>query len=528
MADYYKQAIGTLPTQDFLRNVLDVVFNDYPHLQPIQEYLYLVIKRFLVGLNHHDWMQFHHISDRVVDLTITEENIHKSCTELIADNQDCEHNKTRDFACTLVTTDSACIDQRLLHQQAVYRTNSCPDLTEGVESIQQVRPTKHALDQTPPYSDDEEYITNNKSKQVTASTPIDHCTNVKNNGVTFNLKEIIIHPGAFTIPATNIIAAPGLQGQAPLNQYLTRAQQRLQNMAQPAPPHLQGADPALIAILNRMENKDSTCKKFLMFPKADFDGTSKRAAKNHWLNFQKYVAYQNSQNLLDPDDPNKFPEVKRMFRLTLSNNVLGWYDAEEANWTTFKQVKQAFLKRFNIWGDTHHQQQDSWNKLQFNMAKDDIDSFVTDMKTLASILGHNDDVVMEKFKDVFPDKNIEAALIGMNNFNQMQAKAKQLVQIYRPNYTNDSSSLGACLMHTHEGDTSGAKPKVTKLKVTNQHQLAPTQTTGPPKQGNPQGQNRGGYKGNNNPGSRQGQNSDGYYRQNNFRDSIHGSGSRGG
>ena len=30
------------------------------------------------------------------------------------------------------------------------------------------------------------------------------------------------------------------------------------------------------------------------------------------------------------------------------------------------------------------------------MAKDDIDSFVTDMKTLASILGHNDDVVMDE------------------------------------------------------------------------------------------------------------------------------------
>ena len=37
-----------------------------------------------------------------------------------------------------------------------------------------------------------------------------------------------------------------------------------------------------------------------------------------------------------------------MFQLTLSNNALGWYDAEEANWTTFDQVKQAFLKRFNI------------------------------------------------------------------------------------------------------------------------------------------------------------------------------------
>ena len=127
LADYYKQAIGTLPTQDFLRNVLDLVFTYYPHLQPIQEYLYSVIKHFLVGLKHHDWMQFCHISDRIVDLTINEEHIHESCIELIADNPDCEHNKTRDSDCTLVTTDSACIDQRLLQQQALYRTNSCPD-----------------------------------------------------------------------------------------------------------------------------------------------------------------------------------------------------------------------------------------------------------------------------------------------------------------------------------------------------------------------------------------------------------------
>ena len=148
---------------------------------------------------------------------------------------------------------------------------------------------------------------------MTASTPIHRGTTTKHKGVTFNINEIIHHPGAFTVLATDIIAAPGQQGQAQLNRYLTRAWQRLQNMVQPAPPCLKGTDPALIAILNRMENKNSTHKKFLMFPKADFDGTSKQAAKSHWLNFQKYVAYQHSQNLLDPDDPNKFPEVKRMF-----------------------------------------------------------------------------------------------------------------------------------------------------------------------------------------------------------------------
>ena len=46
--------------------------------------------------------------------------------------------------------------------------------------------------------------------------------------------------------------------------------------------------------------------------------------------------------------------------------------------------------------------------------------------------------------------------------------------IYHPNHTTDSSSLGACLMHTYEGAASGTKPKPDKPKVSNQHQLAPT------------------------------------------------------
>ena len=86
-----------------------------------------------------------------------------------------------------------------------------------------------------------------------------------------------------------------------------------------------------------------------------------------------------------------------MFKLTLQNIALGWFETESPTLLTEDQMKQSFLKRFNPWGDTRRQQQDAWNKLKFDMTKDDVDSFVVDMKTLASILGHNDDVIMEKF-----------------------------------------------------------------------------------------------------------------------------------
>ena len=103
------------------------------------------------------------------------------------------------------------------------------------------------------------------------------------------------------------------------------------------------------------------------------------------------------------------------------------------------------------------------------MTKDDVDSFVVDMKTLASILGHNDDVITEKFKDIFPDPNIEAALIAMDDFAAMQTKAKQLVHIYKPAHDSPMASA-AILVHTTGSTPTKGKSSQPK---SNQHQLAP-------------------------------------------------------
>ena len=111
----------------------------------------------------------------------------------------------------------------MLQQQILHRTNSYPDLAQGVSSLPQTSPTKLELDHTLPYSNDKEYIGNTKAKRLTASTPIHKGTTTKHKGVTFNINKIIHHPGAFTVPATDIIAATSQQGQAQLNCYLTYA-----------------------------------------------------------------------------------------------------------------------------------------------------------------------------------------------------------------------------------------------------------------------------------------------------------------
>ena len=217
-----------------------------------------------------------------------------------------------------------------------------------------------------------------------------------------------------------------------------------------------------------------------MFPKESFTRQDKKKAKSHWAEFSKYLDYQNQQGTI-PRDQQHLPEIISMFKLTLQDIALGWFETESPNWQTEHQVKQAFLKRFNPWGDTRCQQQDAWNKLKFDMTKDDVDAFIVDMKMLASILGHNDDMIMEKFKDIFPDPNIEAALIAMDNFAAMQTKAKQLVQIYKPTHNSNIASA-AILVHTP--NESPEKQKGSQNK-SNQHQLSPIN---PPHEQN----NRGG------------------------------------
>ena len=239
---------------------------------------------------------------------------------------------------------------------------------------------------------------------------------------------------------------------------------------------LQGADPALVQILqmmqNRYTNRDNSQKQFLMFPKDSFTGEDKRKQKAIGPNFPKYLDYQNQQGTI-PWNLAHLPEIKSMFKLTLQDIALGWFDTESPNWLTEDQMKQAFLKRFNPWGDTRRQQQDAWNKLKFDMTKDDVNAFVVDMKMLASILGHNDDVIKEKFKDIFPDPNIEAALIAMDNFVAMQTKAKQLVQIYKPAHDSPMASA-AILVHTTGNPPIKSKSSQPK---SNQHQLAPINQT---------------------------------------------------
>ena len=351
----------------------------------------------------------------------------------------------------------------------INKSNSS-DFDSDIEGTENITVTRHHINRHSASSEDLYTNPTPPHKRFRTSTPEPCIRQPEKEPIRCPLKEIINHRPTLQIPPIDLIVAPGRRAA---NVQLGR--QRVNAMAgrgRNQPPPLQGADPALVQILqmmqNRDANRDNSPKQFLMFPKECFTGQDKKLAKSHWAEFSKYLDYQNQQGTI-PRDLAHLPMIKSIFKLTLQDIPLGSFETESPTLLTEDQMKQSFLKRFNPWGDTRRQQQDAWNKLKFDMTKDDVDSFVLDMKTLASILGHNDEVIMEKFKDVFPDPNIEAALIAMDDFALMQKKAKQLVHIYKP--THDSPMASAAIL-VHTVGNAAVKGKSSKPK-SNQHQLAP-------------------------------------------------------
>ena len=98
------------------------------------------------------------------------------------------------------------------------------------------------------------------NKRFRTSTPDPLEWRLEKEPIRCPLKEIVNHRPALQIPPVNIIAAPGIQAT---NTQAANAQRRLQqvnNMAgrgRNANQALQGTDPALVQILQMMQNRDA-------------------------------------------------------------------------------------------------------------------------------------------------------------------------------------------------------------------------------------------------------------------------------
>ena len=127
---------------------MDYLFQDYPHLQTIQEDVYSIIKLFLSETKHPDVNQFQDISlqldsvsgDKalVKDLSSDKSHIDDSPDLLDSDQPlDLTHTHNDDI---FYTTDSHDLADQLGRVQSVYHTSSCPSLDKGLKYKPQIPP----------------------------------------------------------------------------------------------------------------------------------------------------------------------------------------------------------------------------------------------------------------------------------------------------------------------------------------------------------------------------------------------------
>ena len=209
--------------------------------------------------------------------------------------------------------------------------SSCSEFDSDIEGTEKITVTRRHINRRSASLEDLYTNPTPPHKRFRTSTPESATRQPEKEPIRCPLKEIINHRPALQIPPVNLIVTPGRQAT---NVQLGR--QRVNAMAgrgrnQPQPPPLQGADPALMQILqmmqNRDANRDNSRKQFLMFPKECFTGQDKKLAKCHWARFSKYLDYQNKQGTI-PRDLAHLPKIKSMFKLTLQDIALGWFETE--------------------------------------------------------------------------------------------------------------------------------------------------------------------------------------------------------
>ena len=202
--------------------------------------------------------------------------------------------------------------------------SSSSDFDSDIEGTENITVTRRHINRRSASSEDLYTNPTLPHKRFRTSTPEPSIRQPEKEPIRCSLKEIINHRPALQIPPVDLIAAPGRQAA---NLQLGRQQvNAMAGRGRNQPQPLQGADPALVQILqmmqNRDANRDNSRKQFLMFPKECFTGQDKKLAKSHWAEFSKYLDYQNQQGTL-PRDLAHLPEIKSMFKLTLQDIALG-------------------------------------------------------------------------------------------------------------------------------------------------------------------------------------------------------------
>jgi len=176
--------------------------------------------------------------------------------------------------------------------------------------------------------------------------------------------------------------------------------------------------------LRHLKTYNDAKTDLLLLNNKPFSGTAleKSQSAEVWSSFENHVKYQRQ---LDPNAYNTTAKVLDKFKYILRSAALDW--AEHLNLDdidTDTKLKEAFLSRFNPYGNSQEELDEAWDKLKFNFKVDDVDTFAQDVLLLAQLANKSENQRVKKLRQQLP-VTLQLQAIDIHSFEELVALYKK-------------------------------------------------------------------------------------------------------
>ena len=151
--------------------------------------------------------------------------------------------------------------------------------------------------------------------------------------------------------------------------------------------------------------------------KPEFSGKWEEDAETHLLHANDWM---NAHHFLED------VKVQRFCHTLLGEARLWFQSIEPLGNTTWPQLQNLFRQRYSKLGNTCEQLFHAWRSFKLDKNAETIDSYITWIRQVTTLLGHGEPQVLEVFKNTHPTK-LYWILFPMEDLRQVVETAKRIL-----------------------------------------------------------------------------------------------------
>ena len=192
-----------------------------------------------------------------------------------------------------------------------------------------------------------------------------------------------------------------------------------------AQSNLQPGDPMydLLSRLIKVQERQTNSIAETQFRDKKFDGLKPELAHIHLTNFKSHWSRLIARQTATQD------EYQKHFHDTLSGSAYEWFDKRKQDLVTDIQIQDAFLARYNKWGENRQTCLDEWQSLKYPWAIP-MDDFLEDLTNLAYIVEVTEEHKILTFKKSMPDE-IKVHLVSCDSLSECAKTAENIINLFK-------------------------------------------------------------------------------------------------